>query len=204
MVKWPLSSFVANWVTALFGKCWKQVYDSQLNLSLLSPKEFIFIPIYRIKQFKMDVNQINIEVAVFLKQLRIFSEQNNTQIDEKTAEMLLDIVVNIDKLIANAEMVRTISSDNVNFVFDLNEQHFDLRHYIMCRLCSVCIELCFLSLCYFLQCWNKRFWFYRNKLEFLKMILKDMYNEMFRHIHNNRLNVPRINLHVQYTLQMLR
>lgn len=92
----------------------------------------------------MDVNQINIEVAVFLKRLRMFSEQNNAQINEKTAEMLLDIVVNIDKLIANAEMISPTSSSNVDFVFDLNEQHFDLRHYIMCRLCIVRFGMCFL------------------------------------------------------------
>lgn len=88
----------------------------------------------------MDVNQLNIETAVFLKRLRLYSEQKNVQINEKTGELLLAAVDYIDKLIANADMVSTTEPDNVNFIFDLNDQQFDLRQYIMCRLCVVSYE----------------------------------------------------------------
>lgn len=85
----------------------------------------------------MDANQINIEIASFLRRLRMYSEQKNLQINDKTAEMLFDVVLNIDKMIANAEMVTTTEPNNANFIFDLNEKEFDLRQYIMCRLCVV-------------------------------------------------------------------
>lgn len=85
----------------------------------------------------MDINQVNIEIAVFLRRLRMYSEQKNLQISDKTAEMLLDVVLNIDKLMANAEMVATTGPNTANYIFDLNDKEFDLRQYIMCRLCVV-------------------------------------------------------------------
>ncbi|XP_031636300.1 uncharacterized protein LOC116349147 [Contarinia nasturtii] len=83
----------------------------------------------------MDINQINIEIGVFLKRLRMYSDRKNVQINDKTAELLLDVVVSVDKLIANAEMIPKTGDDNTKFIFDLNDQQFDLRQYIMCRLC---------------------------------------------------------------------
>lgn len=88
----------------------------------------------------MDTNQINIEIAVFLRRLRMYSEQKNLQISDKTTEMLFHIILNIDKLMANAEIVTTSEPNNANFIFDLNEKQFDLRQYIMCRLCVVRID----------------------------------------------------------------
>ena len=85
----------------------------------------------------MEVDQLNIEIGVFLKRLRMYSQRKNVQINEKTAELLLDTILHIDKLIANAEMIPTTEQDGVKFLFDLNDQQFDLRQYIMCRLCIV-------------------------------------------------------------------
>lgn len=85
----------------------------------------------------MDVNQFNIEIGVFLRRLRLYSDRENMQINEKTAELLLDAVLYIDKVIANAEMTPDTGNSNVNFLFDLDEQQFDLRQYIMCRPCVV-------------------------------------------------------------------
>lgn len=85
----------------------------------------------------MDVDQLNIEIGVFLKRLRMHSERQNAQINEKTAELLLEAILHIDKLIANAEMIPTTQQDCVKFLFDLNDKQFDLRQYIMCRLCVV-------------------------------------------------------------------
>lgn len=89
----------------------------------------------------MDVDQFNIEIGVFLRRLRIFSEQKNAQINEKTAELLLDAILYIDKLIATADMIQTKTTDQdcVEFLSDLNDQQFELRQYIMCRLCIVSI-----------------------------------------------------------------
>lgn len=94
----------------------------------------------------MDVNQLNIETGVFLRRLRQFSAQNCIQIDEKTTEMFMEMVFLIDKLIASAEHVPTKPNEFLDFLFDLNEQHFDFRQYIMCRLCIVSCLLEFLLL----------------------------------------------------------
>lgn len=85
----------------------------------------------------MDFNQLNIATAVFLRQLRMFSEQNKLQINEQTAELFMDVVQNVEQLTEAAEMVPVKSEDSTDFLLDLNEKHFDLKQYIMCRMCIV-------------------------------------------------------------------
>lgn len=85
----------------------------------------------------MDVHQLNVEIGIFLRQMQMQSRQGNIQINEKTAELLVEVISCIDQLTANAEMVPTVNKDSVDYLFDLNEDQFDLRHYIMCRLCVV-------------------------------------------------------------------
>lgn len=87
----------------------------------------------------MEINQFNIEIGVFLRRLRLYSDRKMVKVNEKTHALLLDTIDCIDKLIANSEMDGAdTNNNNVDFLFDLNEQHFDLRQYIMCRLCIVC------------------------------------------------------------------
>lgn len=86
----------------------------------------------------MDINQLNIASAVFLRQLRMFSEQNKiAQINEQTAEIFMDIVQSIDELTATAQMIPVKTESRIDFLFNLNEKHFDLRQYILCRMCIV-------------------------------------------------------------------
>lgn len=85
----------------------------------------------------MDIHQFNIEIGVFLRRLRLYSKQESIKINEETVKLLVDAVDCIDKLIGNSEKISNTNHDNVNFLFDLNEQQFDLRQYIMCRLCVV-------------------------------------------------------------------
>lgn len=85
----------------------------------------------------MDINQLNISTAVFLRQLRMFSEHKTIQINDQTAELFMDIVQSIDELIASAQIIPVKTESNVDFLFNLNEKHFDLRQYIMCRMCIV-------------------------------------------------------------------
>lgn len=90
--------------------------------------------------FKMDIKQLNIETGIFLRQLRLFSQQNSIQVNENTAELFMDVVQTIDQIIGSAEMVPAKNSDSIKFLSDLNEQQFDLRQNIMCRLCIVSIR----------------------------------------------------------------
>lgn len=88
----------------------------------------------------MDINQLNIETALFLRRLRSFSEQKSSvQIDGKTTELFVDIIQNIDKLMATRDMSQTDRNDSLDFLFHLDKQHFDLRQHFMCRLCIVSV-----------------------------------------------------------------
>lgn len=84
----------------------------------------------------MDINQLNIEAGIFLRRLRMFSEQESIQINENTTELFVDIIRSVDKLMARGDMNPT-SSDCLDFLFNLDGQQFDLRQYFMCRLCIV-------------------------------------------------------------------
>lgn len=85
----------------------------------------------------MNINQFNIELGIFLRRFRSFSAQNSIQIDDKSIEMFSEMVMLLDKVIASADHVPTENNECLDFLFDLNDQHFDFRQYIMCRLCIV-------------------------------------------------------------------
>lgn len=90
----------------------------------------------------MNVNQLNIETAIYLRRLRSFMEQNSTiQINGKTTELFVDIIQSIDKLMATGDMTQTDRNDSLDFLSHLDGQHFDLRQHFMCRLCIVSLFL---------------------------------------------------------------
>lgn len=68
----------------------------------------------------MDINRFNIETTTYLRELRMFSEQNSIQINEHTTDLLMDVVQSIDQLIANAEIIPTNNKNNKNNDFQLN------------------------------------------------------------------------------------
>lgn len=77
-------------------------------------------------------------LAVFLKDLRSICKQKDVAINGKTCDLLLETVSCIETLIGNVKLQDTPSDENeVDFIFDLNEQHFKIRTYILCRLCPV-------------------------------------------------------------------
>lgn len=86
----------------------------------------------------MDINQLNMATAAFLRQLRMFSERNSLQITEQSTELFMDVVQSVEQLIASAKIVVPIADEESHdFLLNLNEKHFDLRQYIICRMCSV-------------------------------------------------------------------
>lgn len=93
----------------------------------------------------MDINQLNIETAIFLRRLRMFLDQKSTvQINGKTTELFVDVIQNIDKLMATVDMAQTDRNDSLEFLFNLDGQQFDLRQHFMCRLCIVSLFLFFI------------------------------------------------------------
>lgn len=92
---------------------------------------------HKLCRAKMDINQLNIETAIFLRRLRMFSEQKDQQLNGKTTELFVDIIRSVDKLMAAGDMAHTERNDNLDFLFNLDGKQFDVRQHVMCRLCIV-------------------------------------------------------------------
>lgn len=90
---------------------------------------FAFIKIsFQIKKF-------NLEIGLFVKQLDAYIENVN-EINDETIKLLIDTVESVSKLQKNAQFCE-ISSNESGFVNNLNNDTFECRPYIVCRLCSV-------------------------------------------------------------------
>lgn len=112
----------------------------------------------------MDINKLNIQIGVFVRQLRSCSNQKLIEINDKTVDLLMEITRLSDKLMANAKVTPRTDNDNVNFIFDLDETHFEIRQFITCRLCAVSFTYIFIpSKSFFL---NPEITCYRIKLGF--------------------------------------
>lgn len=68
----------------------------------------------------MDINRFNIETTTYLRQVRMFSEQNSIQINEDTIELLTNVVQSIDQLIATAEVIPAKNKNNNNFSLNVS------------------------------------------------------------------------------------
>lgn len=77
------------------------------------------------------------QIALFLKQLKLFGKKENVQVGKKTMDLLAATVTSIDELIDKALINDAIVGENVDFLFNLDAKHFELRPYIICRLCPV-------------------------------------------------------------------
>lgn len=88
----------------------------------------------------LQIDSFNVNLAVFLKHLRLLSERNDIVINEKTCNLLIEAVYSIDRVIANATIDESSDKNDIDFVLDLNEKQFKLRPYIICRLCSVSVS----------------------------------------------------------------
>lgn len=80
---------------------------------------------------------MNVELGVFLHNLRSLTADENGKLGNKTVELLMEIVDYIDELVAKRLTVDVPNEANVDFLKVLNTRHFELRQSIMCRLCIV-------------------------------------------------------------------
>lgn len=80
---------------------------------------------------------MNLEAGVFLRNLRAYSNRQSVYINDKTVALLSDIVSYIDELVHKANMFGIQHENNIEFLDDLDERHYELRRNIMCRLCIV-------------------------------------------------------------------
>ncbi|XP_031626613.1 uncharacterized protein LOC116342931 [Contarinia nasturtii] len=81
-------------------------------------------------------SSLSFEVSIFLRNLRAYANQTNLQIDRKTSGMLSDTLKCVGDLLANSTVVNSAHGSNeMDFLFDLDERCFELRRNIVCRLC---------------------------------------------------------------------
>lgn len=63
--------------------------------------------------------------------------QNVNEIDHETNELLIESTIYINRLQINSKFHEAPSTNHNNFVLSLNDQIFECRRYIVCRLCNV-------------------------------------------------------------------
>lgn len=76
-------------------------------------------------------------LAIFLSQIRSFTQRKGIEIDENALGMLSSAIFTIDTIISNATIKPTDEKDNVDFIFNLDSNVFNVRPYITCGSCMV-------------------------------------------------------------------
>lgn len=87
--------------------------------------------------FVVQINFLNVEIGVFLRYLRCFSQIENVQINTKTMELMQEAKQNMKELAQRAQVIENSSRNDVDFLFDLDEHQYELQRHIMCRACYV-------------------------------------------------------------------
>lgn len=85
----------------------------------------------------LQINFLNVEIGVFLRYLRCFSQIECVQINKKTMELMQEAIVNMRDLSQRAQIIENSTRNDVDFLFDLNEHQYELQRHILCRSCYV-------------------------------------------------------------------
>lgn len=85
----------------------------------------------------VQINFLNVEIGIFLRYLRCFSQIENVQINKKTMELMQEAKSNMKDLAQRAQVIENSARNDVDFLFDLNEHQYELQRHIMCRACYV-------------------------------------------------------------------
>lgn len=86
--------------------------------------------------FRIDQDEaFNVNLAIFLSQLKAFKQSTELSISHTTLNMLSETIYTTDSIIESAQ-VKASDENNVDFIFNLPTDLFKIRPYISCRLCS--------------------------------------------------------------------
>lgn len=85
----------------------------------------------------LQIKKLNLDIAVFVDELNSHLENGN-EINDETIKLLTESVSSINKLQKFAQFRETLSNER-GFVESLDNELFEYRHCIVCRLCSVSI-----------------------------------------------------------------
>lgn len=87
--------------------------------------------------YSVQVNTFNVEIAIFLRAIRGHINNSGSTINNKTQELLGELVSSIDDLAHNAKVINVPNNIDVDFLNDLDDRYYGLRQNIICRLCLV-------------------------------------------------------------------
>ena len=83
---------------------------------------------------------MNVEIGVFLRNIRSYTNRKDARISNKTVALLLDAVSCIDKLVNTVKVAdEMVNEIGIEFLENLDERYYELRQNIVCRMCIVCI-----------------------------------------------------------------
>lgn len=86
--------------------------------------------------FSMQTKKFNLEIGLFLKEIKSFIQQDNV-IDDETIKLLTETIWAVNKLQCTARFHENDAHSENNFFFELENDHFQFRRHIVCRLCLV-------------------------------------------------------------------
>lgn len=76
------------------------------------------------------------EIGLFLKEIKSFIQQTNV-IDDETIKLLTETILAVNQLQCRAQFDENNANNENNFFFELENDHFQFRRHIVCRLCLV-------------------------------------------------------------------
>lgn len=85
----------------------------------------------------MQIKKFNLELALFVKELHSYINDGD-EVDDETTALLMETIIAVDKLQANSKHCEKSTSNENQFVQNLNEDIFECRRHIVCRVCHVC------------------------------------------------------------------
>lgn len=84
----------------------------------------------------MQTKKFNLEIGLFLKEIKSFMQKDNV-IDDETTKLLTETILAINQLQCTAQFHENDADSDNNFFFDLENDHFQFRRHIVCCLCLV-------------------------------------------------------------------
>lgn len=84
----------------------------------------------------MQTNKFNLEIGLFLKEIKSFIQQGHG-IDNETIKLLTETIFAINQLQCTAQFHENDADSENIFFFELENDHFQFRRHIVCRLCLV-------------------------------------------------------------------
>lgn len=85
----------------------------------------------------MQNDLFNVNLAVFLSQLRSYSKHHNLRISQSTSDMMVEVADLFDEIFENSVVKNGQKQNDADFIFKLRSDEYELRTNIICYFCLV-------------------------------------------------------------------